>query len=132
MTNMERSDLESLFQLYDCDHSGTITWREYICVITLIMAGTIEDRVRLIFNCFDADGNGVLTKDEFKKAAKNFSDLNGDEIDDFTEKVFRECDKNGDKEVSYKEFHNWVISHQDSFTDLVGVLNIVRTSGDDE
>jgi hypothetical protein len=36
-----------------------------------------------------------------------------------------QCDENGDGEVSYKEFHTWVINNQDEFEKFAGVLNIL-------
>lgn len=49
--DMSDKDLDALFSLYDYDHDGTITWREYICVITLLMAGSVKDKVRRTSSC---------------------------------------------------------------------------------
>jgi len=125
MTAMNPDDLKALFNLYDCDHNGTITWREYICVITLIMNGSLEKKIRLIFNCFDDDGNGVLSKEEFKKAVERFSDTQGD-VSEFTNRVFKECDANGDNEVSFQEFFSWVQTNKETFEQLAGVLCILN------
>eukprot|EP01126_Amoeba_proteus_P046810 TRINITY_DN530_c0_g1_i2.p1 TRINITY_DN530_c0_g1~~TRINITY_DN530_c0_g1_i2.p1 ORF type:complete len:156 (-),score=42.41 TRINITY_DN530_c0_g1_i2:188-655(-) len=45
-SDMTDRDLDALFSLYDYDHDGTITWREYICVITLLMAGSTMEKVK--------------------------------------------------------------------------------------
>jgi len=123
-SDMCDKDLDALFALYDYDHDGTITWREYICVITLLMAGNVKDKVRLIFNCFDEDGNGVLDREEFEMAATRFSETK-DNIKSFCDHIFTVCDENGDGEVSYKEFHTWVTTHQEEFEKFAGVLNIL-------
>lgn len=73
---------------------GTITWAEYICVISLILDGTLEERIKLIFNCFDEDGDGELTRAEFVTAAKRFSSSNTS-IDSLVDSVFAVCDLNG-------------------------------------
>jgi Ca2+-binding EF-hand superfamily protein len=73
---------------------GTITWAEYICVISLILDGTLEERIKLIFNCFDEDGDGELTKAEFTTAAKRFSNSNSS-IENLVDSVFATCDLNG-------------------------------------
>jgi len=117
-------ELNALFGLYDFNHDGTITWKEYICVIALIMAGSVQEKIRLIFNCFDDDGNGVLSKDEFLKAAKRFSDTDKNVVA-FSERVFKACDANGDGEVSYKEFTSWVTQNPTEFEEFAGVLNII-------
>jgi len=132
MTSMEPDDLKALFNLYDYDHNGTITWTEYICVITLIMGGSLKEKLRLIFNCFDEDGNGVLTKDEFKGAVKRFSNTPVNEQDKFTDRVFKDCDKNGDNEISFKEFIAWVKNDKDTFEQLAGVLCILNVDKDED
>eukprot|EP01126_Amoeba_proteus_P031442 TRINITY_DN3084_c0_g1_i1.p1 TRINITY_DN3084_c0_g1~~TRINITY_DN3084_c0_g1_i1.p1 ORF type:complete len:174 (-),score=25.60 TRINITY_DN3084_c0_g1_i1:120-641(-) len=124
-SDMTERDLDALFSLYDYDHDGTITWREYICVITLLMAGSTMEKVKLIFNCFDEDGNGVLTRDEFRSAALKFSDAEDENVGAFCDRVFKACDVNGDGEVSYKEFYTWVTGNQDEFDKFAGVLNIL-------
>jgi len=130
-TDMREKDLESLFNLYDYDHNGTISWREYVCVIALIMAGNTKEKIRLIFNCFDEDGNGSLSKEEFQIAAGRFSDF-GDKnaTAAFTDRVFTACDADGDGTVTFKEFEAWVKKNPSDFERFVGVLNILPAETD--
>eukprot|EP01126_Amoeba_proteus_P038014 TRINITY_DN3945_c0_g1_i5.p2 TRINITY_DN3945_c0_g1~~TRINITY_DN3945_c0_g1_i5.p2 ORF type:complete len:172 (-),score=43.30 TRINITY_DN3945_c0_g1_i5:634-1149(-) len=85
--NFTPQEIDGLFQLYDPNHDGSITWDEYICVISLILDGSLEDKIKLIFNCFDEDGNGELSKDEFRHAAEKFSQCSAS-LETFTETVF--------------------------------------------
>jgi Ca2+-binding EF-hand superfamily protein len=78
-------DLKSLFNLYDVDGNGKISWREYVCVCapllsqilvwfwfaniqvcSLVMAGSPQQKIKLLFLTFDSDGNGELSIDEFR------------------------------------------------------------------
>jgi len=129
---MRAKDVEALFNLYDCDHDGTITWKEYIIVITLIMAGSVKEKIQLIFNCFDDDGNGVLSKEEFVTAATRFSQNEKDPqaIVAYATSVFVSCDKNSDGSVSYKEFQGWVSENPAEFERFAGVLNILHDEDD--
>lgn len=68
-----QKDIENLFELYDFNHDNQITWKEYVCVCALIFKGSLEEKIKLIFNCFDEDGNGTLSREEFESAAKRFS-----------------------------------------------------------
>jgi len=122
-SEMRDKDLEALFNLYDYNHDGTISWREYVCVIALIMAGNTKEKIKLIFNCFDEDGSGSLSREEFTLAAKRFCDMQSPEK--FTDQVFKACDENGDGSVSLKEFENWVKKNPEDFEKFVGVLNIL-------
>jgi len=121
----EKRELEALFYLYDFNHDNTITWKEYICVCALIMAGSVKDKMRLIFNCFDEDGNGTLSRDEFLSAAKRFSSRQ-DSLDPFVDKVFRACDADGDNKVTLEEFMNWQESCTKDFDEFVGTINILK------
>jgi len=123
---MRPKDIEALFNLYDYNHDGSISWREYVCVIALIMGGTTKEKVKLIFNCFDEDRSGTLSREEFNHAATRFCDLQSPEL--FTERIFKECDENGDGSVSLKEFTNWVNRNHQDFEKFVGVLNILPPS----
>lgn len=51
-------------------------------------AAFVVSHVLVIFNCFDDDGNGVLSKEEFFKAAKRFSDTEKN-IQAFSDRVFK-------------------------------------------
>jgi len=126
MSQMSPEDIDALFSLYDLDHDGTVRWKEYICIITLIMHGTIKNKIRLIFNTFDTDGNDFLSKDEFLAATKRFSTVTN--VQELSDKVFYECDVNGDGKISFQEFFDWVQNNKDTFEQLVGVLNIINMS----
>jgi len=124
MPSMSEEDIDALFSLYDINHDGSIKWKEYICIITLIMHGSMRDKIRLIFNCFDADGNGILSKEEFLSAAEKFSSAaNSKQI---AEQYYKECDRNGDGKVSFSEFCDWVHANQDKYETLVGVLTVIN------
>jgi len=118
-------DLDALFNLYDFNHDGNITWKEYTCVIALIMAGSVKEKIKLIFNCFDDNGDGVLSKEELELAAKKFSCWSDSDLKIFTTKIFQQCDVNNSGAISYKEFQNWVNTHPVEFEEFVGVLNIL-------
>lgn len=116
---------------------GTITWAEYICVISLILDGTLEERIKLIFNCFDEDGDGELTKAEFITAAKRFSSSE-QSIDTLVDSVFTVCDLNGiqflgrtdilsgDGKVTYSEFVAWQMTHPEEFKKFTGSVHILE------
>jgi len=120
-------ELLALFRLYDFDGSGTITWREYVCVCAIVMAGTTEEKIKLLFSTFDEDGSGELSIEEFSTAAKKFSiDKTDKEREAFVQRVFKDCDKNGDGSVSFKEFFAWSSSHHDDFDAFTGAVNILK------
>eukprot|EP01126_Amoeba_proteus_P049404 TRINITY_DN5778_c0_g1_i2.p1 TRINITY_DN5778_c0_g1~~TRINITY_DN5778_c0_g1_i2.p1 ORF type:complete len:189 (-),score=34.45 TRINITY_DN5778_c0_g1_i2:63-629(-) len=124
-------EIDGLFQLYDPNHDGSITWTEYICVISLILDGTTAEKIKLIFNCFDEDGNGELSKEEFRRAARRFSH-NTDSLEKFIDSVFTVCDLNGDGKVTYSEFVAWQMAHPEDFQKFTGSVHILDLNGNED
>jgi len=90
------------------------------------MAGAVEEKIKLIFNCFDEDGNGILSKSEFASAAKRFSTKTDGSGEAFAEKVFKACDADGDNKVTLQEFVKWYGSNPKDFDDFTGNINILK------
>jgi len=94
------------------------------------MHGSMRDKIRLVFNSFDSDGNGVLSKEEFMAAADRFSTAKN--RNQLAEKYFRECDKSKNGKVSFNEFHDWVNENPKKYEALIGILNVINVNEDPE
>eukprot|EP01123_Difflugia_compressa_P002509 TRINITY_DN13239_c0_g1_i1.p1 TRINITY_DN13239_c0_g1~~TRINITY_DN13239_c0_g1_i1.p1 ORF type:complete len:195 (+),score=40.28 TRINITY_DN13239_c0_g1_i1:54-638(+) len=117
------AEMDALFRMYDLDHNGSVNWREYLCIITKIIGGTLEEKIKLVFNAFDDNRNGSLSKKEFVSAVIKFS--TAENPGPLAETVFVECDTNRDGKISFQEFYAWVQNHQNTFSQLVGALYII-------
>lgn len=49
-----------------------------------------------------------------------------EERENFVQKVFRDCDENGDKTVSYQEFQHWSTTNYNDFQKFTGAVNILQ------
>lgn len=110
---------DNLFNRFDPDGSGQLDQDEFFAyaakgggeVRSLIKKGHLEqvdeeaDRVRDIFHLWDSDGNGFITKDELERVLVVLNPS-------FTKKEFtkmmKAADKNGDGEIDYQEFVDWL------------------------
>eukprot|EP01127_Copromyxa_protea_P011811 TRINITY_DN3002_c0_g1_i3.p1 TRINITY_DN3002_c0_g1~~TRINITY_DN3002_c0_g1_i3.p1 ORF type:complete len:165 (-),score=29.47 TRINITY_DN3002_c0_g1_i3:44-538(-) len=94
MHQLDEAELKRLYNLYDLDHDNCISWIEFVCCIVIISSGTVEDKLSLIFNSFDKDLNGKISKSEFKKAVAElcapFKEFEKKEQKEFINKVFKE------------------------------------------
>lgn len=55
---------ERLFDLFDTDKSQTIDFHEFFLGLSVIYNGTPEDRKKFLFDMYDLDGNGFITRAE--------------------------------------------------------------------
>jgi len=121
MQSLPSNELQALFTLYDINHNGKISWKEYVCTVVLIMNGTLEEKLDLLFNAFDEDRNGRISKKEFGNAIAKFS---REENAAFVDEAFILCDKNGDETISKEEFYEFLTNDQDRFKRVCGILAV--------
>lgn len=55
-----------IFDVFDKDGSNTMDLKEYLLMCGMTRAGTIEQRLEASFDLFDANGDGVLSKEEVR------------------------------------------------------------------
>jgi len=56
--------LQSIFQVFDVDHSGEVDFREYVLRLAALARGTIEELSELTFALFDLNRDGTISKEE--------------------------------------------------------------------
>jgi len=86
------------------------------------MNGTLDEKLELLFNAFDEDRNGRISRKEFHSAVSKFSQTV--ENDDFIEEIFKECDKNKDDSISKQEFWDFLQNDPEKFKHICGVLAV--------
>jgi len=126
MQHLPKQDLRALFEMYDLNHNSKVSFDEYVATVVVLMDGSLDEKLSLIFNTFDTDGNLRITRDEFSTAAKRFASSNADPSSRqrFIEKVFQECDENKDGTVSFEEFKSFLLRDRDSFEKVCGLLAV--------
>mmetsp|Transcript_26345 Transcript_26345/g.49424 ORF Transcript_26345/g.49424 Transcript_26345/m.49424 type:complete len:247 (-) Transcript_26345:169-909(-) len=63
----DSSLLEQIFRVFDTDHDGSISFSEFIsCLSTFSSKGTPEEKLRLSFQIYDADGDNFIDKGELR------------------------------------------------------------------
>jgi len=86
------------------------------------VAGVHDEKVIEAFQKFDADGSGNISREELAEVLKA---LDPDEWDNAAvDEVLAAADKNGDGELSIKEFLNWAFSESDIITSPKGNLTL--------
>jgi len=109
--------IEQNFNAFDENKDGRINFKEFVCGLSVILRGSVEERLRLIFNSYDSDGNGFLDTDEVYNIFKaslisKGNSITDSDIKEMVYKVFKEVDVNNDGKLSYDEFKKAVENQQ--------------------
>lgn len=67
--------VKQMFNCVDKDKDGRISFQEFLDTVVLFSRGKTEDKVRIIFDMCDNDGNGVIDKIELTKMMTSLVDI---------------------------------------------------------
>ncbi|OLP99467.1 Guanylyl cyclase-activating protein 1 [Symbiodinium microadriaticum] len=71
----EREDLYQIFDSMDFDRNGTLSTGEWAAGLSVFFKGSMEEAVRAVFRCLDANENGAISKSELQDVSTGFADF---------------------------------------------------------
>ncbi|XP_015795014.1 Kv channel-interacting protein 1 isoform X2 [Tetranychus urticae] len=99
-----------IFNSFDPEHTGSITFTDFVVGLSVLARGSVQDKLRWAFNLYDVNGDGVLTKDEFAQIISAVYDLMGKSVEfvldgkEQTDRVFRKFDQKQKGVINLQEF----------------------------
>uniref|UniRef100_K7FS09 Potassium voltage-gated channel interacting protein 2 n=1 Tax=Pelodiscus sinensis TaxID=13735 RepID=K7FS09_PELSI len=102
-----------LFNAFDTDHDGSISFEFSVATASVILRGTIDDRIGWAFNLYDLNKDGCITKEEMLDIMKSIYDMMGkytypamreEAPREHVENFFQKMDRNRDGVVTIEEF----------------------------
>ena len=107
--NIEKLE-KHIFRIYDANNNGTIEFREFMIVLTIMSRGTPQENLEQIFRFFDPNNDGSISKKELYQVVKDLHSLTNnfkcdeDSNTSLAEKAFKEMDTDGDSMITKEEF----------------------------
>mmetsp|Transcript_9167 Transcript_9167/g.21745 ORF Transcript_9167/g.21745 Transcript_9167/m.21745 type:complete len:205 (-) Transcript_9167:297-911(-) len=123
IVKVEESDkelLNRLFVMFDDTGDGQINFKEFVCGVSTILRGTLEEKLTFSFHLYDVDNSGKVSPDEMRSVLHSMNNTisyfgdekaKDDEVDKLVTEVFEEFDANKDGELSFAEYMHAVAAH---------------------
>ncbi|KAM8879520.1 A-type potassium channel modulatory protein KCNIP2-like isoform 2-T2 [Spinachia spinachia] len=102
-----------LFEAFDTRNNGSVTFEDFVVSLSIILRGSITDKLNWAFNLYDLNKDGCITREEMMGIMQSIYDMMGkctspcmgdnapkEHVDNF----FQKMDKNNDGVVTMEEF----------------------------
>uniref|UniRef100_A0A7M4F537 Potassium voltage-gated channel interacting protein 2 n=1 Tax=Crocodylus porosus TaxID=8502 RepID=A0A7M4F537_CROPO len=66
-----------LFNAFDTDHDGSVSFEDFAAGLSIILRGSVDDRLSWAFNLYDLNKDGCITKEEMLDIMKSIYDMMG-------------------------------------------------------
>ena len=126
--------VEQMFQLIDQDGNGFISFREFLNMIVIFAKGSPEDKIKLMFDMYDVDKSGQLSREEFKKMLRGMMELvnasvSAEQMDGLIESMFTSAGFQNKQELTLEDFNVLLRDHKEQLSSAH--LNISGVEMDD-
>uniref|UniRef100_A0A8C3G3D2 Potassium voltage-gated channel interacting protein 2 n=1 Tax=Cyclopterus lumpus TaxID=8103 RepID=A0A8C3G3D2_CYCLU len=102
-----------LFEAFDTRNNGSVSFEDFVVSLSIILRGSITDKLNWAFNLYDLNKDGCITREEMTDIMHSIYDMMGkytypcigdnapmEHVDNF----FQKMDKNNDGVVTIEEF----------------------------
>nr|XP_023396903.1 calsenilin isoform X1 [Loxodonta africana] len=102
-----------LFNAFDADGNGAIHFEDFVVGLSILLRGTVHEKLKWAFNLYDINKDGYITKEEMLAIMKSIYDMMGrhtypilreDAPLAHVERFFQKMDRNQDGVVTIDEF----------------------------
>ena len=104
--NCTEEDIKMIKGICDLDGSGTISFTEFLDMMAQFQYNKRRSAcgMKCLFKAFDTDKDGVLSRDELKRAWMMFMNKNEETAEESIKGLMEKFDKDGDGKINYDEF----------------------------
>ncbi|CAB3386510.1 Hypothetical predicted protein [Cloeon dipterum] len=113
-----------VFSTLDREKCGTITFGDFMLGLSVLVKGSLQERLRWAFSLYDVNNDGCITREEMTTVITAIYDLMGashtepgvlpDEASkDHVERIFQKLDLNNDGVITVDEFIDYCSMNED-------------------
>ncbi|OQV20816.1 putative Kv channel-interacting protein 4 [Hypsibius exemplaris] len=102
-----------LFSNIDHNRNGWITFEQFICSMSLLTRGTLSEKLRWVFNLYDLNGDGFISRDELTNVVVAVHALLGthtlptlldNTARNHVQRIFKKMDLDNDGRIGVEDF----------------------------
>lgn len=102
-----------VFNSIDLDRNGSLSFEEFVANLSILLRGTVDEKLAWTFSLYDINGDGSISKEEMKEIVTAIYELMGkvpegceeeQAIKDKVERLFEKMDRNCDGKITLDEF----------------------------
>ncbi|XP_043197071.1 dual oxidase 2-like [Amphibalanus amphitrite] len=113
------SFVTKMFAVVDMDKNGYISFREFLNMMVVFAKGTAEDKVKLMFDMYDIDQVGKLSRKDFSDMIRSLlelssASLDSTNLDEVVNTMFSSGGLSDKDEITADEFLRLFAQHQEA------------------
>ncbi|XP_065907299.1 dual oxidase 1-like [Dysidea avara] len=110
--------VDQMFQLIDQDGNGFVSFREFLDMIVIFSRGSPEDKLKLMFDMYDVDKSGSLSREEFRNMLKGMMELvnasvSPDQLDQLIDSMFAAAGFQNKQQLTLEDFNVLLRDHKE-------------------
>ncbi|XP_045463309.1 dual oxidase [Harmonia axyridis] len=113
--------VKKMFNIVDKDGDGRISFQEFLDTVVLFSRGKTEDKLRIIFDMCDNDGNGVIDKGELSEMLRSLveiartTSLSDDHVTELIDGMFQDAGLQHKNFLTYSDFKEMMKEYKGDF-----------------
>ncbi|XP_043487025.1 dual oxidase-like [Polistes fuscatus] len=101
--------IKKIFNLVDKDKNGFISFREFVDMLVIFLKGSAEEKMKFMFDMYDINGTGRLTKEDFMIMLKSFletvnTDVTHDELENLLHSMMNQVNLASKETINLMDF----------------------------
>jgi len=109
--------VERVFQIFDKDDSGSISFQEFIDAMHQFAGQTPDDKIKFLFKVYDIDGDGLIQEAELQHVMRACMEENGmsfadESVEELTGALYQDAKANKQPGITFSSLKSQISAHE--------------------